>query len=88
MAAIAAPRPTNCGGSSASGAASSAAIQPGPLITFQAKAGETYRLTAVPTLPEVVGAWLSLLGLGLTALLWFPGIARLRSVRDTPGRGT
>jgi hypothetical protein len=63
-------------------------ILAGPLISFEARAGETYRLTAVPTGPEIIGGWISLLGLVLSALLWLDPVARLRSVIHTPGRGT
>ncbi|HEX5776040.1 MAG TPA: hypothetical protein VFX95_05110, partial [Caulobacteraceae bacterium] len=48
-----------------------APILPGPLVSFDARAGETYRLTAVPTRPEVIGGALSLLGLLMVAGLWF-----------------
>lgn len=65
------------------------AILLGPLVSFDAKAGQAYRLEPVATQPEVIGGWLSLFGLVLTGLLWgIPGIARLRSVRDTLSRGT
>lgn len=44
----------------------------GPLVSFEARAGETYRLVAVRTQAEVVGGWISLLGLALAALLALP----------------
>lgn len=63
-----------------------ATVEPGPLVTFQARAGQTYRLTAASTRAEVIGGWISLLGLILTLLL--PAVERLRFVRDTHSRGT
>lgn len=45
-------------------------IVDGPLIGFEAKAGEAYRLAAVRTPMEVAGGWISLLGLAFVAL-WF-----------------
>lgn len=51
---------------------------PGPLIAFNARAGETYRLVPVRTLAETVGLWLSLAGLLITAALWRFGTMRAR----------
>jgi hypothetical protein len=45
-------------------------VLPGPLVSFEAKAGRTYRLIAVGTPAEAVGGGLTLFGLVLTALLW------------------
>ena len=56
----------------------------GPLITFTAKAGETYRLKPVPTRPEVIGGGVSLLGLLLALLLWFRNMVPFRAERAAP----
>ena len=53
MAAIAAPRPTNCGGSSASGAASSAAIQPASPKTTDSSA--PWGVARVQNIPKARG---------------------------------
>lgn len=70
------------------GPAGAVEVEPGALVTFQARAGQSYRIEARATRAEHVGGAVSLLGLILVTFLGLPGVARLRSVRDTPGRGT
>ena len=53
------------------GPAGAVPILPGPLVSFEARAGGTYRLTAAPTRPELIGGALSLIGLLMAAALWF-----------------
>ncbi|MGE5502260.1 MAG: hypothetical protein ACM3W4_10075, partial [Ignavibacteriales bacterium] len=55
------------------------ALAPGPLIRFEARAGQTYRLEAVRTSAETLGLSLSLLGLLLTLALPLRGWAPRRS---------
>ncbi|MGE5500925.1 MAG: integral membrane-like protein [Ignavibacteriales bacterium] len=53
-----------------SGPRGPAPLLPGPLVSFEARAGESYRLAPVRTPAEAAGLWLSLIGLVLTAALW------------------
>ena len=62
-------------------------LLPGPLVNFEARAGETYQLAAVRTPAEVAGGWLSLAGLLLTALLALPPRRRRPSGTPWPSEG-
>jgi uncharacterized membrane protein len=48
----------------------------GPLVSFQARAGQTYRLFAVRTSAETTGGWLSLAGALCLLLLWLLPLRR------------